>query len=223
MNGEPIVFVVDDDESFRSSLARLLRSVDLEVRTFPTPAAFLSHALPDRPACLVLDLRMPGASGLAVQEELARAGADLPILFLTGHADVPTSVRAMKAGAVDFLEKTLDDQALLDAIQKALGRARELWTARAERTRTERLVATLTPRERDVLRLIVTGLPNKQIADRLGAAEKTIKVHRARVMEKMQADSLARLVLMAHGVGIGAGFAAPKSGRPADQVGRPAR
>ena len=218
MSSEPIVFVVDDDESFRNSLARLLRSVDLEVQTFSTPAAFLSRARPDRPACLVLDLRMPGVSGLAVQEELARVGADLPILFLTGHADVPTSVRAMKAGAIDFLEKTLDDQALLDAIQKALGRARELWTARAERTRTERLVATLTPRERDVLRLIVTGLPNKQVADRLGAAEKTIKVHRARVMAKMKADSLAHLVLMAHAVGIGARFDPPQSERPGDQA-----
>ena len=218
MSSEPIVFVVDDDESTRTSLARLFRSVDLEVQTFSTPAAFLNHARPDRPACLLLDLRMPGASGLAVQEELARAGAELPILFLTGHADVPTSVRAMKAGAIDFLEKTLDDQALLDAIQKALGRARELWTARAERTRTERLVATLTPRERDVLRLIVTGLPNKQVADRLGAAEKTIKVHRARVMAKMKADSLAHLVLMAHAVGIGAGFDPPQSERPGDQA-----
>ena len=218
MSIEPIVFVVDDDESTRTSLARLFRSVDLEVQTFSTPAAFLSHALPDRPACLVLDLRMPGASGLAVQEELARAGADLPILFLTGHADVPTTVRAMKAGAIDFLEKTMDDQALLDAIQKALGRARELWTARAERTRIERLVATLTPRECDVLRLIVTGLPNKQVADRLGAAEKTVKVHRARVMGKMKADSLAHLVLMAHAVGIAAGFGPPTPGRPGDQA-----
>ena len=214
MSTEPIVFVVDDDESFRTALARLLRSVDLEVQTFPTPAAFLRHPRPDRPACLVLDLRMPGASGLAVQEELARIGADLPILFLTGHADVPTSVRAMKAGAVDFLEKTVDDQNLLDAIQKALGRAHELWIARTERTRIERLVATLTPRERDVLRLIVTGLPNKQVADRLGAAEKTIKVHRARVMEKMKADSLAHLVHMAHVVGLGPALDPPKPGLP---------
>ncbi len=220
MSSEPIVFVVDDDESVRKSLARLLRSVDLEVQTFPTPAAFLSHPRPDRPACLVLDLRMPGASGLAVQEELARTGAELPVLFLTGHADVPTSVRAMKAGAVDFLEKTLDDQALLDAIQKALGRARELWMARTERTRIERLVATLTRRERDVHRLIVTGLPNKQVADRLGAAEKTIKVHRARVMEKMKADSLAQLVHMAHVVGLGPALDPPKSGLPGDQARR---
>ena len=196
MTADAIVFVVDDDESMRKALARLIGSVGLEVQTFSSPAAFLAHLRPDRPACLVLDLRMPGASGLAVQEELARAGVDLPILFLTGHADVSTSVRAMKAGAVDFLEKPLPDQALLDAIHRALGRARELWGARAEREGLARRVATLTPREREVLALVVAG--------RLGASEATIKVHRARVMQKMHADSLAHLVRMAQVVGIGA-------------------
>lgn len=203
MTADAIVFVVDDDESMRKALARLIGSVGLEVQTFSSPAAFLAHPRPDRPACVVLDLRMPGASGLAVQEELARAGVDLPILFLTGHADVSTSVRAMKAGAVDFLEKPLPDQALLDAIHRALGRARELRGARAERETLARRVATLTPREREVLALVVAGLSNKVVADRLGASEATIKVHRARVMEKMHADSLAHLVRMAQVVGIG--------------------
>lgn len=204
MTTDAIVFIVDDDESVRKALARLIASVGLEVQTFPSPAAFLAHPRPDRPACVVLDLRMPGTSGLTVQEELAKAGADLPILFLTGHADVSTSVRAMKAGAVDFLEKPLHDQALLDAIHRALGRARELRGARSEREGIARRVATLTPREREVLALVVAGLPNKLVADRLGASEKTIKVHRARVMQKMRADSLAHLVRMAQVVGIGA-------------------
>jgi FixJ family two-component response regulator len=201
---DAIVFVVDDDESVRKALARLIGSVGLEVRTFPSPAAFLAHPRPDRPACVILDLRMPGTSGLTLQEELAQAGVDLPILFLTGHADVSTSVRAMKAGAVDFLEKPLHDQALLDAIHRALGHARELRGARAEREGIARRVASLTPREREVLALVVAGLPNKLVADRLGASEKTIKVHRARVMQKMHADSLAHLVRMAQVVGIGA-------------------
>jgi len=201
---DAIVFVVDDDESVRKALARLIGSVGLEVQTFPSPAAFLAHPRPDRPACVILDLRMPGTSGLTLQEELAQAGVDLPILFLTGHADVSTSVRAMKAGAVDFLEKPLHDQALLDAIHRALGHARELRGARAEREGIARRVASLTPREREVLALVVAGLPNKLVADRLGASEKTIKVHRARVMQKMHADSLAHLVRMAQVVGIGA-------------------
>ena len=147
----PIVFVVDDDESVRKALARLIGSVGLEVQTFASPAAFLAHARPDRPACLILDMRMPDTSGLTFQEELARASTDLPILFLTGHADVSTSVRAMKAGAVDFLEKPVNDQALLDAVQRALGRARELRAARSERDGIARRVATLTPREREVV------------------------------------------------------------------------
>ena len=203
MTTEPIVFVVVDDESVRKALARLIGSVGLEVQTFPSPAAFLAHPRPDRPACVILDLRMPDTSGLTLQEELAKASADLPILFLTGHADVSTSVRAMKAGAVDFLEKPLHDQALIDAVHRALARARELRGARAEREGIARRVATLTPREHEVLALVVAGLPNKLVADRLGASEKTIKVHRARVMQKMRADSLAHLVRLAQVVGIG--------------------
>jgi FixJ family two-component response regulator len=199
------VFIVDDDHSLRKALERVMSSVGLEVRSFPSPAEFLAHARPDRPACLILDLRLPGASGLAVQEELGRIGADLPIVFLTGHADVATSVRAMKAGAVDFLQKPIDDQRLIDAVQDALRGAVTLWEQRAERARITALAATLTPREREVLALIVTGLPNKLVADRLGAAEKTVKVHRARVMEKMKANSLAELVVMARLIGIASG------------------
>jgi len=211
---DAVVFVVDDDESVRTALARLVRSIGLEVQAFPTPAAFLASPRPaDRPACLVLDLRMPGASGLALQQELARSRAELPIVFLTGHADVATSVRAMKAGAVDFIEKPPRESELLDAIHRALKRDREARAARAERTAIERLVTALTPREREVLALVVAGLPNKRVADRLGASEKTIKVHRARVMEKMRASSLADLVRRAQAVGIGPGSGADQKRR----------
>jgi len=202
MSGGAIVYVVDDDKLLRRALKRLLGSVGLAVQTFATADAFLAHPLPDRPGCVVLDLRMPGASGLTVQEQLARADRVLPIIFLTGHADVPTTVQAMKAGAVDFIEKPFNDQALLDAVQRALARARELRALRRDRQDAEGKVATLTRRERQVLALVVAGLPNKLVADRLGASEKTIKVHRSRVMRKMRADSLANLVRMAQAAGI---------------------
>jgi RNA polymerase sigma factor (sigma-70 family) len=197
------VFVVDDDASTRKALARLIGSVGLAAEVFPSAAAFLDHPRTEDPACIVLDLRMPGASGLALQEQLAKSGIDLPIVFLTGHADVPTSVQAMKAGAVDLIEKPFRAQELLDAIQRALGRARSLQAARGEREAVARLVETLTPREREVFGLVVTGLSNKEVGARLGASEKTIKVHRARVMEKMRAASLADLVRKAQVVGIG--------------------
>ena len=203
MSESPIVFLVDDDASLRKALTALISSVDLEVRAFATPAEFLAYARPDRPACVILDLRMPGASGLDVQERLARAGADLPVIFLSGHGDVPVTVRAIKAGALDFLQKPIHDQALLDAIHAALERARELRRIRTERQRIERLVARLTPREREVMALVVEGLSNKLVADRLNASEKTIKLHRARVMDKLQADSLASLVRLAQAAGIG--------------------
>src|SRR5262245_21864682 len=161
----------------RRAIVRLMESVGLEVETFPTAAAFLSHKLPERAACIVLDIRMPGTSGLALQEELVRAGIDLPIVFLTGHADVPTAVQAMRSGAVDLVQKPFRAQQLLDAVQRALGRARQLHDARRDREVVERLAASLTRREREVLALVVAGLPNKQVADRLGASEKTIKVH----------------------------------------------
>ena len=215
MSDDAVVYIVDDDEPLRKALERLIGSVGLTVETFATPAAFLAHPLPDRPTCVVLDLRMPGTSGLAVQDELTRSGSVCPILFLTGHADVPTSVRAMKAGAVDFIEKPFNDQALLDAVHRALEQARELLALRRDRQAVERKLESLTARERDVFGLVVAGLPNKLVADRLGASEKTIKVHRARVMTKMQAESLADLVRMAHVAGLGGKGAAGDSARPA--------
>ena len=196
MNGS-IVYVVDDEESVCRALARLIRSVGLGVETFRSAKAFLEYSAPDRPACLVLDVRLSGPSGLDLQAMLREAGRALPIVFITGHGDVPTSVRAMKGGAVDFLQKPFNDQELLDCIQRALARSREERADHAERTELQRRLATLTPREREVLALVVTGKLNKQIAGDLGIAEKTIKVHRGRVMEKMQASSVAALVRMA--------------------------
>lgn len=220
MTGDAIVYVVDDDRPLRRALERLIGSVGLAVQTFATAEAFLAHPLPDRPGCVVLDLRMPGTSGLTVQEELARAGSVLPILFLTGHADVPTTVRAMKAGAVDFIEKPFNDQTLIDAVHRALARARALLARRHDRQRVEQKVATLTPRERQVLALVVAGLPNKLVADRLGASEKTIKVHRSRVMRKMDAGSLVDLVRMAQAAGIAGEGTASDPGRPPDDAQR---
>lgn len=193
----PVVYVVDDDQSVRKALSRLIRSADLEVETFAAAQAFLDHPLPDRPACLVLDVRLPGPSGLDLQSALSKARRGIPIVFLTGYGDVPVSVRAMKGGAVDFLEKPFNDQELLDAIQRALARSRKARAESAERSTIQRRLDTLTPREREVLALVVTGMLNKQVAERLGASEKTIKVHRGRVMRKMQANSVADLVRMA--------------------------
>jgi FixJ family two-component response regulator len=181
-------------------LGRLIRSVGLDVETFPSARAFLERTPAECPACLVLDVRLPGTSGLDLQASLGRAQAVLPIIFITGHGSVPMSVRAMKGGALDFLQKPLHDQDVLDAIQHALARSR---TARAElaaRASVKRRLATLTPRERQVLHLVVRGMLNREIADTLGAAEKTIKVHRGRVMKKMQADSVAEIVTMTHRV-----------------------
>jgi FixJ family two-component response regulator len=192
----PIVYVVDDDESIRRALSRLLRSVGLEVQTFPSAQAFLDHRLLDRTACLVLDVRLPGLSGLDLQVALGPRQGTVPIVFISGHGDVPMSVRAMKHGAVDFILKPFHDQDLLDAVHAALRRSREARAERAEREVLERRRATLTPREREVLELVVTGMLNKQIAAALGGAEKTVKVHRARVMIKMQAGSVAELVRM---------------------------
>jgi FixJ family two-component response regulator len=199
-----LVFVVDDDLSVRKAIARLVRSVGLDVDTFASAQAFLARPLPDRPACVVLDLRMPGQSGLELQEALRLSGREIPIVFVTGHGDVPSSVRAMKAGAVDFLEKPFSDQALLDTVQRALERDERSRAGRAERERVQRRVDSLTPREREVLALVVAGRLNKQIAAALGAAEKTVKGHRGRMMQKMQAGSVADLVRMAERVGIAA-------------------
>lgn len=197
-----IVFVVDDDDAVRRALNRLIRSVGLEAETFASAQEFLDCDPPDLPACIVTDVRMPGPSGLDLQEELARAGRTTPIIFMTGHGTVPMSVRAMKAGAVDFLQKPVDEQLLLDAIHKALERASRERQEHALLEEIQARIATLTAREREVFELVVSGLLNKQVAAELGASEKTIKIHRARVMHKMEADSLADLVRMAERLGI---------------------
>ena len=192
--GDGKIFVVDDDPGVRKSLGRLLAVAGWKVETLASADEFLDRAPHDRPACLVLDVRLPGLNGLDLQERLARADGDIPIVFITGHGDVPMSVRAMKAGAVDFLPKPFEDEALLDAIGRAIEcdrqRRQEQDQSRLIRARLE----SLTPRERDVSGLVVRGLLNKQVADQLGITEKTVKVHRARVMKKMRADSLAGLV-----------------------------
>ena len=199
---DAIVYVVDDDESICRSLARLLRSVGLAAETFPSAKAFLEHPAADRAACLVLDIRLPGPSGLDLQEALRQAGRELPIVFITGHGDVPTTVRAMKGGALDFLQKPFNDQDLLDCVQRALARSREQRVEHAERAELETRRDTLTPREREVMMHVITGKLNKQIAGDLGIAEKTIKVHRGRVMQKMRANSVADLVRMVEKLGL---------------------
>jgi FixJ family two-component response regulator len=202
MISDAVVYIIDDDESVCRALARLIRSVGLTVETFPSAGAFLDRTPVDQPACLVLDVRLPGASGLELQEALGRAQRTMPIIFITGHGSVPMSVRAMKSGALDFLQKPFNDQELLDGIQRALARSRDARVEQTTRADLERRLATLTPREQEVMRLVVRGMLNKQIAATLGAAEKTIKVHRGRVMRKMQAESVADLVRMAQRVGL---------------------
>ena len=193
----PTVFVVDDDPSVRTAVKRLLASVGLQCETFSTAAEFLIRCEHGVSGCLVLDVRMPGASGLDLQRILNQAETDLPVIFVTAHADVPLTVRAMKAGALEVLTKPFDDQALLDAVYQALEQERVRSHDREELHRLRDRFETLTAREREVMALVVTGLLNKQIAGELGTAEKTIKVHRAQVMHKMEADSLAELVRMA--------------------------
>lgn len=199
---EPIIFVVDDDESVRIALSRLIRSVGFEVIALSSAEEFLAADLPDRPTCVVLDVRLPGLNGLDLQKELKNAGRGIPIIFITGHGDVPMSVRAMKAGAIDFLQKPFNDQALVDAINRALIVDKERRTQQRLRKEVERRLARLTSREQDVLALVVQGMANKVIAAELGIAEKTVKVHRGRVMRKMEADSLAELVRLAERVDI---------------------
>ena len=192
----PLIYVLDDDASVRSSLERLVRSVGLEVRSFPSAAEFLSHGREDRPSCLVVDVRMPGLSGLDLQDTLSASGWTAPIIFITGHGTVPMSVRAMRAGAVNFLQKPFEDQEILDSIHQAVERETQAFRERVWRLEIERRLGSLTPREREVFSLVVAGFPNKRIAGKLGTSEKTVKVHRARVMEKMHAESLAALVRM---------------------------
>jgi FixJ family two-component response regulator len=199
---DAVVYVVDDDPSVRRALSRLLRSVGLPVETFPTAQAFLASPPADLPACLVLDVRLPGPSGLDLQSALRESRRPLPIVFITGHASVSTSVRAMKGGAVDFLQKPFNDQELLDCVQRAIETSRRLRADQAEQADLAQRHAALTGREREVLGLVVTGMLNKQIAATLGIAEKTIKVHRARVMDKMRAASVAELVRLAEKLGL---------------------
>jgi FixJ family two-component response regulator len=199
----PTVFLVDDDSSVRRALTRLIKSAGYPVLAFASAGEFLENNVPsDGPACLVLDIRMPGLSGLDLQGELQKRDSILPIIFITGHGDIPMSVQAMKAGAVDFLPKPVKDKELLHAIEQALARAGRESTERSEIADIRRRSVTLTPREREVMELVVTGMINKQIAYELGTVEKTIKIHRARVMEKMKAGSLAELVRIAERIGI---------------------
>ena len=199
---DAMIFVVDDDASMREALQRLLRSVGLQVTTFASAREFLDHRGADVPGCLVLDVRLPGLSGLDLQHELAAAQIDLPIIFMTGYGDIPMTVQAMKAGAVEFLSKPFRDQDLLDAIQHALERDRVARAQRVEMAELRGRFDTLTPRERDVFGLVVTGLQNKQVAAALGTSEITIKRHRAQVMHKMRVTSLAELVRIADQLGI---------------------
>ncbi len=196
-DSDPIVFVVDDDESVREAVKRLITSVGLRAETFGSTREFLDSKRPEAPACLVLDVRLPGASGLELQSDLAAANVHIPIIFITGHADVPMTVRAMKAGAVEFLTKPFRGQELLDAIQNAIAKDRVAWNERAQMADLRARYDSLTPREKEVLVLVASGLLNKQIGAELGTSELTVKTHRGRVMQKMGADSLADLVRMA--------------------------
>jgi FixJ family two-component response regulator len=189
----PTVFVVDDDEAVRKSLAWLIGSVGLAVKAYESADAFLASWAEERPGCLVLDVRMPGMSGLELQDALARRGSSLPVIIVTGHADVPMAVRALKAGAVDFIEKPFNDQVLLDRIQDAVKRSQAVFAGQARRARVQALLARLTPRERQVAELVAAGKPNKVIAFELDLSMKTVEVHRHNVMDKLEVASVADL------------------------------
>jgi FixJ family two-component response regulator len=193
---DPIVFVIDDEALIRDGIRGLVKSVGLRVETFASAQDFMLAKRPDAPACLILDVRMPGLNGLDLQRTLSEANIYIPIIFITGHGDIPMSVRAMKEGALEFLTKPVRGQDLLDAVQKAVAHDRGLRSERAELTEIRQRFGSLTPRETEVLNLVVAGLLNKQIAYELGTSELTVKTHRAHVMEKTQADSLAHLVRM---------------------------
>jgi FixJ family two-component response regulator len=193
---DPIVLIVDDDAMVREGIQSLVRSIGLRVQTFASAAEFLSANIPDVPKCLVLDVRMPGQSGLDLHRQLMQANTEIPTVFISGHGDIPMTVRAMKQGAMEFLTKPVRGQDLLDAVQNAIERDRALRKERAEIASLHKRFESLTARETEVLNLVVAGLLNKQIADQLGTSELTVKTHRAHVMEKTQADSLANLVRM---------------------------
>ena len=196
-NTHSTVFVVDDDRSVREGLVDLINSVGMKVEAFSSAQEFLRCKRPDTPACLVLDVRLPGPSGLDLQRQLGRSGHPIPVIFITGHGDIPMSVRAMKDGAVEFLTKPFRDQDLLDAIHQALDSDRAAREQRAKAAELRCRYESLTPREREVMHLVVRGLLNKQIASELGASEVTIKMHRGQVMHKMRAESVVELLRMA--------------------------
>jgi FixJ family two-component response regulator len=199
---QPTVFVVDDDLSVREALRNLLRSVGLMVETFGTAKEFLDRKGPNQPGCLILDVRLPGESGLDLQNHLLKAKIRTPIIFITGHGDIPMSVRAMKAGAIEFLTKPFRDQDLLDAVRQALERDHQNRSRQADVADTRKRYESLTAREQEVLTLVVQGLINKQVGEKLGISEPTVKLHRGRLMEKMGAESIVDLIRMAEKLGI---------------------
>jgi FixJ family two-component response regulator len=213
MAGQATVFVIDDEASVRKAVARLLKSAGHQAETFASAGEFLERPHHDGPGCLVLDVKMPGQGGLELQEALAKAGYCLPIIFVSGRSNIPISVRAMKAGAMDFLTKPFEHTALLEAVRLSLAKDRQARALRAEVQDIQQRLQTLSGREREVLSWVVTGRLNKQIAYELGISEKTVKVHRARVMERMRADSVAELVHLAEKVGL---FPAETASNPSE-------